>query len=138
MTHNILIGDKRESMNRDELLKKEVMSRKDAIKSAFSNRLTYDKWDKKSLIYTYNVLTSEVERIDDVQQIEFLLRLFNITPYVIFFSNKKDVEAYKWVHDTIEKEIDDRIGEGFKDHIDDFVDYKDLCSGDCAVFTASH
>lgn len=125
-------------MNKDELLKKKLMSRKDAIKSAFSNRLIYDKWDKKSPVYAYSVLTSEVERIDDVKQIEFLLYPFNITPYVVYFSNKEDLEAYKWVHDTIEKEIDDRIAEGFKDHISDFVDCKDLCSGDCAVFTASH
>ena len=125
-------------MNKDELLKKKLMSRKDAIKSAFSNRLIYDKWDKKSPVYAYSVLTSEIERIDDVQQIEFLLYPFNITPYVVYFSNKEDLEAYKWIHDTIEKEIDDRIAEGFKDHISDFVDYKDLCLGDCTVFTASH
>lgn len=49
-----------------------------------------------------------------------------------------DLEAYKWVHDTIEKEIDDRIAEGFKDHISDFVDCKDLYSGDCEIFTVSH
>ena len=38
-------------MNRDELLKKEIMSKKDTIKNAFLNRLTYDKWDKKSPVY---------------------------------------------------------------------------------------
>ena len=40
--------------------------------------------------------------------------------------------------DTIEKEIDNRIAEGFKDHISDFVDCKNLYSGDCAVFAVSH
>ena len=125
-------------MNRDELLKKEIMSKKDTIKNAFLNRLTYDKWDKKSPVYDYNIVLSEFEKIDDVERIEFLLRPFNIIPYVVYFSNKEDLEAYKWVHDTIEKEIDDRIAEGFKDHISDFVDCKDLYSGDCAVFAVSH
>lgn len=125
-------------MNRDELLKKEIMSKKDAIKNAFLNCLTYDKWDKKSPVYAYNIVLSEFEKIDDVERIEFLLRPFNIIPYVVYFSNKEDLEAYKWVHDTIEKEIDDRISEGFKNHISDFVDCKDLYSGDCAVFAVSH
>ena len=115
-------------MNRDELLKKEIMSKKDTIKNAFLNRLTYDKWDKKSPVYDYNIVLSEFEKIDDVERIEFLLRPFNIIPYVVYFSNKEDLEAYKWIHDTIEKEIDDRIAEGFKDHISDFVDCKDLYS----------
>lgn len=125
-------------MNRDELLKKEIMSKKDTIKNAFLNRLTYDKWDKKSPVYAYNIVLSEFEKIDDVERIEFLLRPFNIIPYVVYFSNKEDLEAYKWIHDTIEKEIDDRIAEGFKDHISDFVDCKDLYSGDCEIFAVSH
>ena len=125
-------------MNRDELLKKEIMSKKDTIKNAFLNRLTYDKLDKKSPFYAYNIVLSEFEKIDDVERIEFLLRPFNIIPYVVYFSNKEDLEAYKWVHDTIEKEIDDRIAEGFKDHISDFVDCKDLYSGDCEIFAVSH
>ena len=115
-------------MNRDELLKKEIMSKKDTIKNAFLNRLTYDKWDKKSPVYAYNIVLYEFEKIDDVERIEFLLHPFNITPYVVYFSNKEDLEAYKWIHDTIEKEIDDRIAEGFKDHTSDFVDCKDLYS----------
>lgn len=126
-------------MNRDELLKKEMMSKKEAIKSTFLNRLTYDKWDKKSPVYVYNILTSEIEETDDIKRIKLLLCLFNVTPYANCFLNKEDAETYKWVHDTIEKEIDDRIAEGFKEHIDDFVDCKDLCLGDdCAIFTASH
>ena len=49
-------------MNRDELLKKEIMSKKDTIKNAFLNRLTYDKWDKKSPVYAYNIVLSEFEK----------------------------------------------------------------------------
>ena len=79
-----------------------------------------------------------LKKIDDVERIEFLLHSFNITPYVVYFANKEDLEAYKWVHDTIEKEIDDRMAEGFKDYISDFVDCKDLYSGDYEVFAVSH
>lgn len=120
-------------MDRNELLKEKFMSKKDAIKNAFSNRLTYDKWDKKSPIYAYSVLTSEFEKIEDVKRIDFLLQL-PYRPYTVFFSNKKDMETYKWIHDTIEKEIDDRIVESFTDHFNSFVDYKDIALGDCNTF----
>ena len=49
-------------MDRDELLKEKLMSKKESIKSAFLNRLTYDKWDKKSPVYAYSILTSEFEK----------------------------------------------------------------------------
>lgn len=120
-------------MDRDELLKEKFMSKKDVIKNAFSNRLTYDKWDKKSPIYAYSVLTSEFEKIEDVKSIDFLLQL-PYSPYTVFFSNKKDMETYKWIHDTIAKEIDDRIVESFTDNFNSFVDYKDSALGDCNTF----
>lgn len=121
-------------MDRDELLKEKFMSKKDAIKNAFSNRLTYDKWDKKSPIYAYSMLTSEFEEIKDIKRIKFLLLPLNITPYTVFFSNKKDMETYKWINDTITKEIDDRIIEGFTDNFNSFINYKDIALGDCNVF----
>lgn len=124
-------------MDRDELLKEKFMSKKDAIKNAFSNRLTYDKWDKKSPIYAYSVLTSEFEKIVDVKRIDFLLQL-PYRPYTVFFSNKKDMETYKWSHDTTTKEIDDRIIESFTDNFNSFVNYKDIALGDCNTFYVSN
>ena len=121
-------------MDRDELLKEKLKSKKESIKSAFSNRLTYDKWDKKSPIYAYSILTSEFEKIEDVKRIKFLLLPPNITPYTVFFSNKKDMETYKWINNTITKEIDDRIAEGFIDNFNSFDDYKNVALGDCNVF----
>ena len=121
-------------MDRDELLKEKLKSKKESIKSAFSNRLTYDKWDKKSPIYAYSILTSEFEKIEDVKRIKFLLLPPNIIPYTVFFSNKKDMETYKWINNTITKEIDDRIAERSIDNFNSFVDYKDVALGDCNVF----
>lgn len=121
-------------MNRDELLKEKLISKKDVIKNAFTNRLTYDKWDKKSPVYAYSILTSEFEKIEDVKRIKFLLLPPNITPYTIFFSNKEDMETYKWVNDTIEKEMEDRIAEGFTDYSNSFVEYQDIALGSCDAY----
>ena len=120
-------------MDRDELLKEKFMSKKDAIKRAFSNRLTYNKWDKKSPVYAYSVLTSEFEKIEDIKRIDFLLQL-PYRPYTVFFSNKEEMETYKWIHDTITKEIDDRITESFTDNLNSFVNYKDISLDDSNVF----
>ena len=77
-------------MDRDELLKEKLKSKKESIKSAFSNRLTYDKWDKKSPIYAYSILTSEFEKIEDIKRIKFLFAKFTsihtqITTYQTLF-----------------------------------------------------
>lgn len=85
-------------------------------------------------MYAYSILTSEFEKIEDVRRIKFLLLPPKITPYTVFFSNKKDMETYKWIHNTIKKEIDDRITEGFIDNFNSFVDYKDVALGDCNAF----
>lgn len=56
-------------LNRDELLKEKLIDKKDDIKNVFANRLTYEKWDKKSPVYVYNIFNSEFEKIDDISRI---------------------------------------------------------------------
>ena len=92
-------------------LKQTIENKKEDIKKCFKGRLTYDKWDKKSPIYAYCILTDEVEKIDDVKKIKYLLQLPHT--YVTYFLNKEDLDTYKWLKTTIEEEIDNSILESF-------------------------
>lgn len=125
-------------MTREEILKEKIISKKDAIKRSFRNKLSYDKWDRKSPIYAYSILTSDIEIIGDIQLIKFLLSTFNFAPYVVYFSDKKDAEMYKWVHNIIEKTIDDSIAEGFSDYTNNFVDHINIDSEDCDVLSINY
>lgn len=98
-------------LNRDELLKEKLIDKKDDIKNVFANRLTYEKWDKKSPVYVYNIFNSEFEKIDDISRISFLLRA-PYGQYTLFFSNENDVKIYKWLMNTVEDEINNRIIDG--------------------------
>lgn len=124
-------------MDRNELLKEKIMFRKDGIKSAFLNRLTYEKWDKQSPVYAFNTITDEIEKIEDIGRIKYLLTL-PCSPLVSYYSNKQDIESYIWLKSIINQEIEDRITESFTEHFDSFVNYKDIALGDCNMFYTSN
>ena len=124
-------------MDRNELLKEKIMFRKDDIKNAFLNRLTYEKWDKQSPVYAFNTITDEIEKIEDIGRIKYLLT-FPCSPLVSYYSNKQDIESYIWLKSIINQEIEDRITESFTEHFDSFVNYKDIALGDCNVFYTSN
>lgn len=104
--------------------------KKDQIKQSLKDRLTYDKWDKVSPIWGYRLLTKESKEITDLKAIDFMLSIPH--PYVIYFSTKESMEIYKWVHELIETEINNRILESFSSGniFDNYVSVKDLNLGD--------
>lgn len=110
----------------DEDLKKEIWQKKDFILKAFRNKLTYDKWDKRSSIWVYDFF--EITEITDKNHIRILL--FEKPCNVCCFSNKEDAETYKWLMDIMTEEIDRRV----VIHFQEFVDYKDLAIGDKNIF----
>ena len=116
-------------------IKRILENKKEDIKKSFKGRLTYDKWDKKSPIYAYCILTDEVEKIDDVKRIKYLLQLSH--HYVTYFLNKEDLDTYKWLRKTIEEEIDNMILESFSTKFENFVSEKDIALEDSNVFYVS-
>ena len=116
-------------MNEKEL-KQTLESKKEDILKSFKDNITYEKWDKHSPVWAYNMLTSEILEITDSKRISYLLKLPQ--PYVKFFSTKQNVETYKWVQELIEAEIDNRIMESFSPggYFDNFVDVNDINFGD--------
>lgn len=114
----------------DEQLKETLESKKEDIRNAFINKATYDKWDKHSPIWVYDILEDTIEKITDMKIITYILIFRNY--YVSCFLNKKDAKTYKWLHNFIEKEVGNRILEGT--YTDNFVSFKDLNIGDQNVF----
>ena len=106
-----LIG-RREKINRNSLEK--LFPSKEIIKQAYSRKLQYDMWDKKSPIYVYNIFESTIRKMLNKGQIKemFLYPIF--TSPCVAFSDKKSAEIYKQVQDTIDNKIQERVKESFK------------------------
>ena len=106
-----LIG-RREKINRNSLEK--LFPSKEIIKQAYSRKLQYDMWDKKSPIYVYNIFESTIRKMLNKGQIKemFLYPIF--TSPGVAFSDKKSAEIYKQVQDTIDNKIQERVKESFK------------------------
>lgn len=108
-------------MTDEERIKSILESKKENIMKAFRNKVTYEKWDKYSPIWAYNVITGEVEKITDIEAIAFLLQIKYFIKGIEFFFNKEDVDIYKLLHDFIETEIDNAIMKGFELSINNIV-----------------
>ena len=117
----------------DKELKQIFESKKEDLMSTLKNQATCENWDKQSSIWGYNILTSTIEEITDVKRIEFILT--NKQLLGKFFLNKKDAETYKWMIDSIEEKIDERLSSGRC--FDNFVSVKDLNIGDADTFYVS-
>lgn len=117
----------------DEELKQVFESKKEDLMSTIKNRATNKNWDKHSSIWGYNILTSTIEEITDINHIELILT--NKQLLGKFFLNKKDAETYKWMIDSIEEKIDERLSSGRC--FDNFVSVKDLNIGDANTFNVS-
>ena len=96
--------------------------------------VVYENWDKKSPVFVYDMLTGNIEKIEDLDSIEWILFKY-LFKYCIAFTNKEASEIYKWLYDTIAHEIDNRICKGFTDNINKFVDHRELHVGNTSVFT---
>lgn len=110
----------------DKEIKELIEPKKEQIKQSFKDRATYNKWDKHSPIWVYNILTNESKEITEPKQIKYILR--TPQPFTHFFLTKESMETYKWIHELIEMEIDNRVSEGFNSGsaFDNFVDFKDI------------
>lgn len=117
----------------DKELKQIFESKKEDLMSTIKNRATNKNWDKHSSIWGYNILTSTIEEITDVKCIELILTTEQ--PFGKFFLNKKDAEIYKWMIDSIEEKIDERLSSGRC--FENFVSAKDLNIGDADTFYVS-
>ena len=117
---------------RDEELKRIMESKKDSVLKALRNRLILEKWDGYSPVWMYNILTDEVECISDISCIKTIL-IFG-KPFINCFLEKEDLDVYKWVYNTIETEISNRMLESLEKEIGSFVNVKDLALGDTNCF----
>lgn len=107
-------------MNRNSL--KKLFPSKEIIKQAYSRKLQYDTWDKKSPIYVYNIFDSTIRKMSNKGQIKemFLYPIFT-SPCVVF-SDKKSAEIYKQVQDTLDNEIQERLRETFQNEHSNLVE----------------
>lgn len=115
----------------DKQFKETLESKKEDIKSALKNRATYDKWDKHSSIWIYDIWESKIEEIIDVNKIKNILIFNDYCCYGVRFLNKKDAEIYKWVMDLTEKQVEQVLSNIPNEYyFGKFVDVKDLSIGD--------
>lgn len=117
-----------------EQLKEILESRTEDLMSTVKNQATYNKWDKHSSIWAYDMLTSTIEEIADIKLIEFILST-NQQPLAKFFLDKKDAETHKWMIDLIEGQIEEELLSGRC--FENFVSVKDLNIDDTNVFYVS-
>jgi hypothetical protein len=116
-----------------EQLKEILESKKEDLMNTVKNQATYNKWDKHSSIWIYDILTSTIEEITDIKRIEFILSTNQ--PLAKFFLDKKDAETYKWMIDLIERQVDEELSSGR--YFKNFVSVKDLNIGDSNTFYVS-
>ena len=70
-----------------EQLKEILESKKEDLMNTVKNQATYNKWDKHSSIWIYDILISTIEEITDIKRIEFILSTNQ--PLAKFFLDKK-------------------------------------------------
>lgn len=95
----------------EQALKEMLESKRELILKVFDNRATLNKWDGHSPIWAYNVLYDEIQHITGVEAIKLVLALK--PSGFVYFIEKEDVDTYKWLHDLIETEVENKLLEGW-------------------------